>query len=236
MSLLPSIIALAPQGGPTGHGVGGGLDAFSLFAGNKYSPHDFFHSLPSNQKDRALRRAPFGPGQSVFTMSDAEDELSLSLPEGAAAEGPPVPPPRPPASLYKQNTWSPDTFRDEAWRRRKGNHGIRVRERSKSVTDEDLDELKGCIELGFGFDSPTMDKRLSDAFPAYELFYAVNNRYNNSVSNPQSVSSNLSDYPAPSPSGSSHAIFGPGENPQAVKTRLRQWAQVVAYSVRQSSV
>ncbi|XP_019185526.1 PREDICTED: uncharacterized protein LOC109180423 [Ipomoea nil] len=165
-------------------------------------------------------------------MSDAKDASSLLPP----AEAPPLPPPLPPASLYRQNTWSPDTFRDEAWRRRKGNHGIRLRERSKSVTNEDLDELKGCIELGFGFDSPTMDKRLSDAFPAYDLFYAVNKRYNNSVSKSQCVSSNLSDYGTPSPSGSPRAIFGPGENPQAVKTRLRQWAQVVAYSVRQSSV
>ncbi|PHU11728.1 hypothetical protein BC332_18658 [Capsicum chinense] len=34
----------------------------------------------------------------------------------------------------------------------------------RSVTDEDLDERKACIELGFGFDSPEMDQRLSDTF------------------------------------------------------------------------
>ncbi|KAJ6678422.1 INSERTASE putative (DUF1685)-RELATED [Salix viminalis] len=59
--------------------------------------------------------------------------------------------------LYKQHSWSPDIYRDEAWLKRK-----------------------------------EVDPR------------------------------------------SPHTIFGPGENPQTVKTRLRQWAQVVACSVRQS--
>uniref|UniRef100_A0A5B7B4A4 Membrane insertase YidC n=1 Tax=Davidia involucrata TaxID=16924 RepID=A0A5B7B4A4_DAVIN len=131
-----------------------------------------------------------------------------------------------PAPLYKQKSWSPDTCRDEAWLKRKGNHDRRKR-RSKSVTDEDLDELKACIELGFGFDSPEMDQRLSDTLPALGLYYAVNKQYYDSVSKPSSSSS---------PLGSPHTIFGPGDNPQMVKTRLKQWAQVVACSVRQSSL
>ncbi|KAA8531696.1 hypothetical protein F0562_006587 [Nyssa sinensis] len=157
---------------------------------------------------------------------------------------PPPPPllqlpdlPPPPAPLYKQKSWSPDTYRDEAWLRRKGNHDRRKR-RSKSVTDEDLDELKACIELGFGFDSPDMDQRLSDTLPALGLYYAVNKQYYDTVSKPSSsssFSSTASDCDTPSPIGSPHAIFSPGDNPQMVKTRLRQWAQVVACSVRQSS-
>nr|DAD34126.1 TPA_asm: hypothetical protein HUJ06_004767 [Nelumbo nucifera] len=65
-----------------------------------------------------------------------------------------------------------------------------------------------CIELGFGFDldSPHLDNRLSDTLPALALYYAVNKQYNHSVR----------------------------DNPQLVKTRLRQWAQVFACSVRQS--
>lgn len=92
---------------------------------------------------------------------------------GAMSPPPPRPSsPAPPAAashhLYKQNSWS---HRDEAWLRQKG----RRKRRSRSVTEEDLDELKACIELGFDFDSPEMDKRLSQTFPAYGLYYAVNN-------------------------------------------------------------
>ncbi|KAL2522760.1 hypothetical protein Fot_26683 [Forsythia ovata] len=140
----------------------------------------------------------------------------------------PLPPPRTTPSLYKQNSWSQDNYRDEAWLRRKVLHN----RRSKSVTEEDLDELKACIELGFGFDSPEMDKRLSDALPAYGLYYAVSKHYNDAVSKPPPLSlpstSILSDFDTPSPLGSPHTIFDSGDNPQTVKTRLRQWAQVVA--------
>ncbi|XP_030975353.1 uncharacterized protein LOC115995073 isoform X1 [Quercus lobata] len=148
--------------------------------------------------------------------------------------------------LYKQHSWSPDAYRDEAWLRRKGNHKSKNRNRSKSVTDEDVDELKGCIELGFGFeliDSPdhVVDQRLSDTLPALGLYYAVNKHYNDTVSNSKSTltpsSSTASDSDTPSsPLGSPHhTLLGPGDNPQTVKTRLRRWAQVVACSVRQSS-
>lgn len=108
------------------------------------------------------------------------------------------------------------------------------------MTDEDVDELKACIELGFGFDSPAgpdqdaADQRLSDTLPALELYYAVNKHYL-SKSTPPSLST-VSDCDTLSPLGSPHTIFGTGENdPQTVKTRLRQWAQVVACSVRQFS-
>ncbi|XP_016491219.1 uncharacterized protein LOC107810900 [Nicotiana tabacum] len=150
-----------------------------------------------------------------------------------------APPSEPPSaavnSLYKQKSWSPDTFRDEAWQRRKGTHGSRLKQRSKSVTDEDLDELKACIELGFGFDSPEIDQRLSDTFPAYGLFYAVNKQYADTLSKTSSLSSVISYCESPAPPGSPHTIVDQGDNPQTVKTRLRQWAQVVAWSVRQSS-
>ncbi|RVW55379.1 uncharacterized protein LOC117919386 [Vitis riparia] len=153
------------------------------------------------------------------------------------AHAPPLAPP--PAPLYKQRSWSPDspdTYRDEAWQRRKGNNTRRSRRRSKSVTDEDLDELKACIELGFGFDSPDMDQRLSDTLPALGLYKAVNKQYFDTVAKSLSPSSStMSECDPPSPLGSPHTIFGPGDNPQTVKTRLRHWAQVVACSVRQSS-
>ncbi|OVA15673.1 Protein of unknown function DUF1685 [Macleaya cordata] len=175
--------------------------------------------------------------------------------EGKAAAAPPSGPPPPARPLYKQRSWSSDTYRDEAWLRRKGNYNRR--RRSKSVTDDDLDELKGCIELGFGFDSPDLDRKLSDTLPALELYLAVNKQYNDSVfkttsttstttttntantstttsSSSTSSSCTASDCDASSPIGSPHTIFEPGDNPKLVKTRLRQWALVVACSVRQS--
>ncbi|XP_050262295.1 uncharacterized protein LOC126706790 [Quercus robur] len=139
----------------------------------------------------------------------------------------------PPRPLYKQHSWSPDIHRDEAWLRRKGSNknssGLR---RNKSVSDDDLEELKACIELGFGFDSPEVDPKLSDTIPALEFFYAVNKQYSNSLSRSSSSSSLMaSDTEIESP----NIIIDQGEDAELVKTRLRQWAQVVACAVRQSS-
>ncbi|KAJ8770765.1 hypothetical protein K2173_021412 [Erythroxylum novogranatense] len=151
---------------------------------------------------------------------------------------PPSQPVAPTSPLYKQRSWSPDIHREEVWLRRKGNS---TKQRSKSVTDDDLDELKGCIELGFGFDSPEMNQRLSDTFPALGLYYAVHKNYNDTISkSPALTSTSSSSYTAsecesPMSFERPHSIFGSGDNPQTVKTRLRQWAQVVACSVRQFS-
>ncbi|KAL8231306.1 hypothetical protein R6Q57_001084 [Mikania cordata] len=161
--------------------------------------------------------------------------------------GPPLSTPPSSSSLYKQNSWSLDLHRDEEWIRRKGNHLHRHRRKSRSVTDEDIDELKACFDLGFGFDysSPELDNRLSTAFPALGFYYAVNKQYHDTVSKSSSMSSSSSSsisYPSAlsepdlsSPSSSPHTIINQGDNPQTVKTRLRQWAQVVACSVRLSS-
>lgn len=128
---------------------------------------------------------------------------------------------QPASSLYKQRSWSPDAYRDEAWLRRKGNWKNR---RSRSVTDEDVDELKACIELGFGFESsPEVepDQRLSDTLPALELYYAVNKSYNNSLlskppaaATPPSSSAASDDCDSTASSlGSPHtAILGNGNN------------------------
>ncbi|KAK2967577.1 hypothetical protein RJ640_030448 [Escallonia rubra] len=159
---------------------------------------------------------------------------AMSQPELPPPQPAGRPQPQPPmaAPLYKQKSWSPDLYRDEAWLRRKGSQSHRPHRRSKTVTDDDLDELKACIELGFGFglDSPDTDKHLSDTLPALGLYYAVNKQYYGSFS------SSASDSDASSPLGSPHTtMFNSGDNPQTVKTRLRQWARVVACSVRQSS-
>ncbi|KAI3722580.1 hypothetical protein L2E82_33620 [Cichorium intybus] len=145
--------------------------------------------------------------------------------------------------IYTQKSWSPDLHRDEEWIRRKGKYN---HQRSKSVTDEDIDELKACIELGFGFEhSPKLDDRLSNTLPALGFYHAVNKQYFDTISKSSSMSSSsssvssysysVSEPDLSSPVSSPHAIFGRGDNPHTVKTRLRQWAQVVACSVRQSS-
>ncbi|CAI0447206.1 unnamed protein product, partial [Linum tenue] len=160
--------------------------------------------------------------------------LSISQPDLAAL---PVPEPqRPRPHLRKILSWSPETGREEVWRRRKGNHHQESRRSRlhRSVTDEDLDELKACIELGFGFepDSPDLDPRLSDALPALGFYCAVNKQYNEILSRTSSDASISSDGSA------SSAVVDPGwvglgEDPETVKTRLRQWARVVACWVKQ---
>lgn len=117
----------------------------------------------------------------------------------------------PPRPLYKQQSWSPDTLRDEAWQRRKDTNGEnrRLHRLSKSLSEHDLDELKACIELGFGFDSPEIDSKLSDTIPALELYHAVNKQYNNhSLSRSSSSSSLVSDCDNVSPT----TIFNPGNS------------------------
>ncbi|CAA6664961.1 unnamed protein product [Spirodela intermedia] len=134
-----------------------------------------------------------------------------------------LPPPLQP--LFKQRSWSPDTDREEAWQRRKGLYKNRRKEAaaagggggghrlSRSVTDEDLEELRGCIDLGFGFglDSPASSTTASSS----------------------DDTDRLSDTP-----GAGSVLRRPAElsrlrdSPQQVKRRLKQWAQVVACSVR----
>jgi hypothetical protein len=89
--------------------------------------------------------------------------------------------------LQKQNSWSPDIERDEAWERRR--RGLMRRapsssslSRARSVTDDDLDELRGCLDLGFEFEPPAASgcaaciegrTRLVETLPALDLYYAV---------------------------------------------------------------
>ncbi|KAJ1256413.1 hypothetical protein BS78_05G141400 [Paspalum vaginatum] len=115
----------------------------------------------------------------------------------------------------------------------------------RCLTDEDLDELRGSFELGFGFDEETGGAHLRDTLPALDFYFAVNRQLSEpklrtlaasptSTLSAVSSSSTLPDTPSPSSPISDDAwkIFCPGENPQLVKTRLRHWAQVVACSIK----
>jgi Protein of unknown function (DUF1685) len=80
--------------------------------------------------------------------------------------------------LLKQHSWSPEVQRDDAWHRREEIYRERRLMRSKSVTDEDLDEIQGCIDLGLvdadGFAVGEAEvKKLSETFPGLDVYYAV---------------------------------------------------------------
>lgn len=49
--------------------------------------------------------------------------------------------------------------------------------RTKSLTDEDLDELKGCLDLGFGFSYEEIPE-LCNTLPALELCYSMSRKFN----------------------------------------------------------
>ncbi|KAG6390118.1 hypothetical protein SASPL_151600 [Salvia splendens] len=84
--------------------------------------------------------------------------------------------------------------RNIAWERRRRRRFVQQeRRRTEDLTDEDLHELKGCIELGFGFDEEN-GQRLCMTLPALDLYFAVNRQF---VTSP--ISSPGSNASAPSP-------------------------------------
>ncbi|OWM71692.1 uncharacterized protein LOC116197081 [Punica granatum] len=156
--------------------------------------------------------------------------------------------------LSRQMSMS-ETPRDAIWERRRRQQVLRKEHRRKSttgdnssdsdITDEDLSELKACIELGFGF-KEEKGQELCNTLPALDLYFAVNRQLSSS---PRSTlqghmspwsSPSLSPSNLPSPSGSTTSepetwkICSPGEDPQQVKIKLRHWAQAVACSLMQS--
>uniref|UniRef100_A0ACD5YT77 Uncharacterized protein n=1 Tax=Avena sativa TaxID=4498 RepID=A0ACD5YT77_AVESA len=152
--------------------------------------------------------------------------------------------------LQKQNSWSPDIERDEAWERRR--RGLLRRDpsssalsRAQSVTDDDLDELRGCLDLGFGFDPAAHGcaacgedmTRLVETLPALDLYYAVAVKRGGGPEGSASpcTCGGSSEASEPSPIGSPLSILSPDDPPETVKMRLKQWAQVVALSLRNRS-
>ncbi|KAG7018467.1 hypothetical protein SDJN02_20335, partial [Cucurbita argyrosperma subsp. argyrosperma] len=107
--------------------------------------------------------------------------------------------------------------------------------RTKSLTDEDLDELKGCVDLGFGFSYDEIPE-LCNTLPALELCYSMSQKYmddhqKSPVSSPASAAPVDSCSSVSSPIAN-WKISSPGDHPEDVKARLKFWAQAVACTVR----
>uniref|UniRef100_A0A0E0MKV6 Uncharacterized protein n=1 Tax=Oryza punctata TaxID=4537 RepID=A0A0E0MKV6_ORYPU len=98
--------------------------------------------------------------------------------------------------------------------------------RARSLTDDDLEELKGCVDLGFGFSYEEIPE-LCGTLPALELCYSMSQRFLDDHHHPQPPPP-----PMPSPSIPNWKISSPGDSPDEVKARLKYWAQAVACTVR----
>ncbi|KAL9248012.1 hypothetical protein vseg_021378 [Gypsophila vaccaria] len=137
-----------------------------------------------------------------------------------------------------------ETHRDQAWEKRRRQILRKERKKNLSIdvgdlTDGDFNELRGSIELGFGFNEEA-GQHLCNTLPALDLYFAVHRQLSPSpVSTPHSQGSvnslgaRSSSFDSPT-SDESWKICGPGDSPQQVKTKLRHWAQAVACSVMQS--
>ncbi|CAN6448921.1 unnamed protein product [Victoria cruziana] len=114
---------------------------------------------------------------------------------------------------------------------RRKEDGVKKFSRTKSLTDDDLDELKGCVDLGFGFSYEEIPE-LCNTLPALELCYSMSQRF---MDEQQQRSPSSESSSSPSDGGSPIAnwkISSPGDHPEEVKARLKFWAQAVACTVK----
>ena len=82
--------------------------------------------------------------------------------------------------------------------------------RTKSLTDDDLDELKGCLDLGFGFSYDEIPE-LCNTLPALELCYSMSQRFlDEHQKSPERSSPTVAEAASPSPFAN-WKISSPGE-------------------------
>ncbi|KAI0511642.1 hypothetical protein KFK09_012272 [Dendrobium nobile] len=106
--------------------------------------------------------------------------------------------------------------------------------RTKSLTDEDLEDLKGCCDLGFSFSYKEIPE-LCDTLPALELCYSMSQRFLDEQQQYHSFSADNAGgvaSPLTLPRVANWKISSPGDNPDEVKARLKYWARAVACTVR----
>lgn len=82
--------------------------------------------------------------------------------------------------------------------------------RSKSLTDDDLEDLKGCLDLGFGFSYNEIPE-LCNTLPALELCYSMSQRFSDDKQNSNKSPESSSVDHSPSPPIANWKISSPGE-------------------------
>jgi hypothetical protein len=83
--------------------------------------------------------------------------------------------------------------------------------RSRSLTDDDLEELKGCADLGFGFNYDEIPE-LRSTLPALELCYSMSQRLQlDDEKPPQQHEAAAPDAATPSPPVTNWKISSPGK-------------------------
>ncbi|CAH2038535.1 unnamed protein product [Thlaspi arvense] len=116
-----------------------------------------------------------------------------------------------------------ETRRDIAWERRRRQmvHHIeskQINEGGEDLTDEDLSELKGSIELGFGFNEEE-GQQLTTTLPALDLYFAVTRQVSpvstpgsggSSSSRPTSLGDRSSSFGSPMSDSDGLKLMSPG--------------------------
>ncbi|KVH97323.1 Protein of unknown function DUF1685 [Cynara cardunculus var. scolymus] len=119
--------------------------------------------------------------------------------------------------------------RHVAWERRRRLKRMQEKKEDTEGTNdelsEDLNELKGCLQLGFGFNDDEGGQSLTNTLPALDIYFAVN-RLGSPMVSPSSTASPMPKFERVGSMSSKS-----GETPQQVKAKLRHWAQAVACSM-----
>nr|CAD1837006.1 unnamed protein product [Ananas comosus var. bracteatus] len=93
--------------------------------------------------------------------------------------------------------------------------------RTKSLTDDDLEELKGCLDLGFGFSY----EEIPSSLPRRAEPIGGGDVAEPSAASPAAAASSSTPI-------ANWRISSPGDHPEEVKARLKYWAQAVACTVK----
>lgn len=154
-------------------------------------------------------------------MSSSSSSPSLYESEEELQHMPLAPPPWKNRRCLSKQLSMCETPRDIAWEKRRRQIIRQERKKnginqdSEDLTDEDLNELKGSIELGFGFNEED-GQTLCNTLPALDLYFAVNRQLSTSpVSTPGGSSSSLevrsSSFESPKSESDAWKICNPGK-------------------------
>ncbi|RRT73846.1 hypothetical protein B296_00025394 [Ensete ventricosum] len=111
----------------------------------------------------------------------------------------------------------------------RGPDGVDGVGRTRSLTDDDLEELKGCLDLGFGFSYEEIPE-LCGTLPALELCYSMS-RSLEAAGEPS-----VAAEPCATPPVANWKISSPGKMPSLLLVRSFLHSYVHLASTRESSV